>query len=160
MSAARCAINGLYAIICRDPDTAAGGLTPSDVVLHSAGFYRHDRQRLEDLTGSGIDRKVQIMFNGTAGWLTYVDPTNGFQMRNEIATIRVGYFVGDHVNESMITMAEDKEQIARAISKTRNQPVCDPGQCVNGYIPQSSEVKKIDEQRYVLEIEVRLQLTG
>lgn len=160
MSAVRCAMNGLYTIICRDPDTAAGGLTPNDGVLHLPGFYRHDRQRLESLTGSGIDRKVQIVYKGTSRWTTYVDPTTGFQMHDEIAVIRVGYFTGDHVNETMIVMGEDGQQIARAISKTINQPACDPGECVNGYIPQSSEVTKIDEQRYVLELEVLMKVTG
>lgn len=160
MSASRCGILGLYAIICRDPDTATGGLDPADTVLHAPGFYRHDRQRLEDLTGSGIDRKVQIVYLGTSRWHTYVEPTTGFQMRTEAVKIRVGYFAGDHVNETMASIAEDNQQIAHAISKTSNHPVCDPGECVNGYVPRSSEVIKIDEQRYVLEIEIAMQVTG
>jgi hypothetical protein len=157
MSAIRCAINALYTLICRDPDTAAGGLDPTDTTLHGPGFYRHDRERLEQLPGPGLDRKVQIKWLGTDQWHTYVAPNTGFKMHTDPVMIRIGYYVNDHVNDSLLAMSEDNQQIAKTISRMVNYPTCAVG-CVSGFIPASSEVIKLDELRYVLEITVDVQV--
>ena len=159
MGASACAIDGLYAIICRDPETAEGGLDPVDVDLHAPGFYRHDREELDFLTGNSIDRKVRVVFDGTDGWPTLINPVLGFTMRSFIATIQIGYFVGDHRPESMAVMAEDDAQILNALSHASNWPACASG-CINGYVVLSSRRIRIDATRDKWEIDVEITVSG
>lgn len=159
MSVGTCAINGLYTIICRDPDTALGGTTPSETVYHAAGFYRHFGDRLDYLPGDGIDRKVQIKYEGTRSWHSLASSAVSDRMRTFVITIRVGYFAGSHVDETMAIIADDEQEIAKAIALSASWPVCTNG-CVNGYVPKSSNVLRLDDTRYVLEIAVDTQVTG
>lgn len=159
MAASTCALAGLYNIICRDPETATGGLDPVDVDLHAPGFYRSEREELEFLTGQSIDRRVRIEYDGTSGWPTLFNPVVGATMRTFLVTIRVGYFVGDHGPESFIVMAEDGSQIVNAISRSGNWPQCVSG-CVNGYVPLDSNLVRIDSTRYTWDIVVSVTVTG
>lgn len=154
-----CAFNGLYSMIARDPDTAAGGVDPSETIYHADGFQRYRGEELETLPGDGLDRRMQITYNGTTKWHTYADSVQNTRMRSFTVTIRVGYFAGDHVDETMAIMADDEQVIAKAIAKSANWPDCTNG-CVNGYVPKSSNVLKLDPRRYILEIPVEVQVTG
>lgn len=159
MSVGTCAINGLYSIICRDPDTAAGGTSPSEAVLHAPGFLRHVGEPIDELAGQGMDRKVQIMYDGTKEWLKYGNSQHATRMRNFGVTVRIGYFAGSHVDQTMAIMADDEQAIAKAIAVSQNWPACTGG-CVNGYIPGSSDVINLDDKRYILELSVAVQVTG
>lgn len=159
MAATACAINGLYAIICRDPETASGGIDPVEVELHAPGFYRSEREDLDFLTGQAIDRRVRILFDGTAAWPTLVNPILGFTMRTFIATIQIGYFVGDHRPESMEVIAEDDGLILNALSRQSNWPTCTSG-CVNGYVVLASRRIRVDATRDIWEIEVAVTVSG
>lgn len=160
MGVVTCAIDGLYDIICRDPDTAAGGLTPGDTDLHASGFFRHDREPLERLESEAIDRKVQIVYDGTDEWHP-LSPggAGGPMMRTFRVVIRVGYAVGDHEFRSYPIIGDDEQQIVEAIMNQSNWPVCASG-CLNGYVPAESAIAYPDEIRRILEIAVLVQVTG
>lgn len=148
-----CIRNALIAAICRDPETAEGGLDPYPSDYHAPGFYLQDRETLEFLTGQSIDRRVEIAFKGTEEWLPLANPVSGFDMLPLTIVIRVGYFVGDHGPESFIVMAEDDRLIQNAILSQSNWPECD-GLCISGLIPVSGERIRIDSTRHVWEITV------
>lgn len=159
MSVANCAIQGIYNILCRNVDTAAGGIAPSEVVLHASAFYRHFGDRLDTLPGDGLDRKVQIVYDGTSKWHSLTSSSTLTRMRTFQVTIRVGYFSGSHVDETMIIMADDEQEIIKALALSANWPECSSG-CLNGYVPKTSAVKRIDDTRYVLELALDVQVTG
>jgi len=161
VSVGTCAIEGLYTILCRDKDTAAGGLTPSETVLHASGFYRHFGDRIDILPGDGIDRKVQIVYEGTSKWTNISSGSSGTtRMRTFQVVVRVGYFSGDHVDETMMIIADDEQEMVKEIAFSTNWPTgCSSG-CVNGYVPKTSTVKRLDDTRYVLEITLDVQVTG
>lgn len=157
MGIGTCAFNGLYTAICRDKDTAAGGLNPDNTVLHASGFYRHFGDRIDELPGDGIDRKVQVVYEGTDKWIPYGSSNTSTRMRDFTVVIRIGYFAGSHVDETMAVIADDEHQIAAVIAKSTSFPTCSPG-CVMGYVPASSNVVKLDNTRYILEIVVGVQV--
>ena len=159
MSTANCAVLGIYNIICRDADTAAGGTPPSETVLHAAAFYRHLGDRIDTLLGDGIDRKVQITYEGTSKWHSLTSSSTSSRMRTFQVVIRIGYFAGSHVDETMIIMAADEQEIIKALALSANWPECAEG-CLNGYVPKTSSVKRLDDTRYVLEIALDVQVTS
>lgn len=159
MGVGTCAFNGLYDIICRNPDTAAGGLDPDSTVYHASGFYRHVGDELDDLPGDGLDRKVQIKYEGTGEWHSYANSASSHWMRTFNVVIRIGYFAGSHVDETHATLGDDEQLIGQAIARTANLPVCTNG-CVSAYMPQSSNVVKLDDDRLILEISVAVQVIG
>lgn len=153
-----CAIAGLYDIICQDEDTASGGVTPSEVILHAQGFTRHEGTTpFNDLPGDGIDRRVEIVYPGTDSWNTYTSSSASVRMRQFDAVVRVGYFAGSHFDETYQIMADDDRLIGLAV-KYGPLPDCS-GTCVNGYYPVGSNVAALDNTRYVLEIQVRTVVT-
>lgn len=156
-----CAIDAIYATICRDPETASGGLTPSESTLHAPGFYRHDRSELDALTGNSIDRKVQVMSDGTAGWVPLYNPVSGVKIRRFSLIVRVGYFVGDHMTESFAIMGDDDLIISNALIDSTNWPDCAVG-CVNGIVPVGGRRVEVDGDptRHVWEITVEVTVTG
>jgi hypothetical protein len=159
MGIVTCAINGLYNIICRDPETAAGGLTPEDVNRHADGFYRIGRVTLDQLDGEDIDRKVEIIYNGTDDWVGLMATYDQQRQRRFGVTIRIGYFVGDHEMESQPIAGDDEHQICKAIMIQNNWPSsCSGGGCIEAYIPVSSSFSQINEEQWLLEIEVTVQV--
>lgn len=159
MSGLTCAVNGVYSVICRDPETAAGGLDPFDPLLHAPGFYRHEREDLEFLTGTAIDRKVQVVPVGLQGWIPLANPVLGFDMRAFHVVVRVGYFVGDHATESFEVMVDDDSQIIDALIRASNWPTCSSS-CINGVIPLESNRVRVDHTRFIWEITVEIRVTG
>lgn len=161
MSVGTCAINGLYDILCRNVDTADGGTTPSETLLHAPAFYRHFGDRIDTLLGDGLDRKVQVVYDGTVKWIGISSGSSGStRMRNFNVKIRVGYFAGSHVDETMMVMADDEQEIIKAIAFSPNWPTGCTSGCVNGYVPKGSSVRTLDATRYILEITVEVQATG
>lgn len=159
MGVVTCAINALYDMICRDVDTAADGLDPEDTTWHASGFFRHDREPLERLESEAIDRKVQIVYDGTNEWHSLSPSGGSALMRTFRVIVRVGYFVGDHEFLSYPIIGDDEQQILQAIMDQSNWPSCSSG-CVNGYIPGDSAIAYPDEIRRILEIAVGVQVTG
>lgn len=148
-----CSIQGIYDVICRDPETASGGLDPLNVELHAPGFYRTDREDLEFLVGPSIDRKVQVMVDGTNKWL----PINVGTKRLHVlgVTIRIGYFTGDHALATFEAMADDDALILRTLSKQSNWPAC---RGLSNVKVLGSKPVKLEGNRQVLEIYLNLQV--
>lgn len=156
-----CAIDAIYSTICRDAETAGGGLDPSETVLHAPGFYRHDRSELETLTGSAIDRKVQVIADGTTSWVPLYNPVIGVRIRCFNVFVRIGYFVGDHMTESFAVIGDDDLLIRNALIDQNNWPDCTVG-CVNGIVPVSARRVEVDGDpaRHIWEITVEVTVTG
>lgn len=108
------AIAGMYALLCRDPDTADGGLTPVADPYHAPAFTRLDSGRLEDLAPLGMDRRIHIEYSGTEAWHTLGN------MQTFGVTVRVGYFAGEHTEETRAIMFDDEHLIGAALSYSGN----------------------------------------
>lgn len=155
-----CVISGLYSILCRDPDTASGGVDPSETELHANGFYKLEGlAALEDLPGDGIDRRIEIQYAGTDGWHTYASSASTTRLRTLDLVVRVGYFAGTHDGETQAIIADDDELLGLAIKTSSNWPACANG-CINGYWPVRSSLTYIEANRYILEILVRCTVTA
>lgn len=149
-----CLVNKLYEVICRDPDTATGGITPTESTYHADCFARYNIERLERLKGSAFDRKVQIEYKGALAFGTLTNGIGGKRSRNIMVSIRVGYYLGDHDMLSQPIIGADDFLISKTISKPSNYPVCEAG-CVMGIVPLSSSVTILDAERQLLEINVQ-----
>ena len=160
MGVATCAINAVYATVCQDPDTAAGGLTPGDTTTHAPHFQRHVGEAIDTLPGDGLDRKVQVVYNGTDEWHPYSNSVSSTRMRTFGITVRIGYFAGAHVDETHAIMADDDQLISNAMALAVNWPSDCTGGCVNGIMPGASRVLELDRQRYILEIDFTVQVTA
>lgn len=161
MGIATCAINGIYNIICRNAETAAGGLDPDNTVLHADGFYRVERMELDDYEGQDFDRRVQVDYVGTSEWLGLMATYDQQRERRFGVIIRIGYFTGDHEADSHMVAGDDDHQINKALMLQANWPTsCTGGGCVNAYIPVSSGFSRVDEKRWVLEIALTVQVTS
>jgi hypothetical protein len=112
-----------------------------------------------DRTGFGfrIDRKVEILYGGTSEWIGLMSTYDAQRERRFNVTIRIGYFTGDHEMETMMVAADDEHQICKAIMVQANWPTCTSG-CVEAYMPQSSSFQALNEEQWVLEIEVLIQV--
>jgi hypothetical protein len=161
MGIGTCAIEGIYNIICRNPDTAAGGLDPENITRHADGFYRIGRKTLEELEGEDIDRKVEVIYSGTSEWVGLMSTYDAQRTRRFGVLVRVGYFTGDHEMESMPIAADDDHQICKALMVQANWPTsCSGGGCVEAYIPVSSSFQQLNDEQWLLEIEVTVQVTA
>lgn len=159
MSVGACAIEGLYAALCRDPDTAAGGVTPSEDTYHASRFFRHvGTAPFNDLPGDGLDRCVEVVYPGADAWTGYTSSSASPRMRLVPLVVRVGYFAGSHQDQTHAIMADDDRLLGLAI-KAADLPRC-TGSCVNGYYPTNSTVVMLDPTRWVLEITVRVTVTA
>lgn len=109
------AINGMYTLLCQDPDTAAGGLTPYANPYHAPAFMRLESGRLEDLAPLGMDRRIHIEYAGTEAWHTLGN------MQTFGVTVRVGYFAGaSDPEETRAVMFDDEHLIGAALSYSGN----------------------------------------
>lgn len=151
MRVSTCAIRGLYNIICRDPDTAEGGLDP--------GFFIEDKIDLDFLETSGIDRKVQIEYLGTDSWGETKMGRGGKVKRTFNVNIRIGYWFGDDRVNTQMAIADDEQRIGRSLLQWDNWPECENG-CVMGYMPDSSRFERLDENRGVNNITVEITVHG
>lgn len=145
MSTPSTAIAGIYATICLDADTAAGGLTPGSTDAHAEYFTRLKSGRLEDLGPDGMDRRLHIEYVGTAAWHTLGD------MQTFGVTIRVGYFAGEARDATYATMADDEHLIAAALMFSENWT----GAAI---IVGPASVSPVGDDCFILEIPVDIQL--
>jgi len=152
-------LNGLYTLICRNPETAGGGLAPSEAIYHSeAGFIYDERVKIDSLESSAIDRRVEVIYNGTIAWGNVVNGLTRKQRRVGVV-VRIGYYVGDHELESYKIMGDDEQIICNAVLNPSTWPEGIKG-CVQGYIPQTSQVQVLDANRMVLEITLEMIIYG
>lgn len=159
MSVSKCAINGLYNMICRDPDTAEGGLDPSETEKHGDGFYRVDRVNLDDIPDMGLDRKVQIVYNGTVSYGTVTNGLGAKRQRTYAVILRIGYACGDNPFDSFQIIDDDEMLVAKRIHQSAYWPDCQSG-CVQGYVPVSSSIYEIGDGKYILEILIEITVYG
>lgn len=148
----KCAVDAIYAAICRDVETASGGLDPLDTTYHAEGFYRYDRDELEFLTGQSIDRRVQVTVDASRGIAGLI--TRGEQIREITLTLHVGYFLGDHASASNFVIAQDTRQIQQLLSRQSTWGAC--GRL--SIKPVKSRPYKVDNSRIIWETEIEVQL--
>lgn len=148
----KCAVDAIYAAICRDVETASGGLDPLDTTYHAEGFYRYDRDELEFLTGQSIDRRVQVTVDASRGIAGLI--TRGEQIREITLTLHIGYFLGDHASASNFVIAQDTRQIQQRLSKQSTWGAC--GRL--SVKPVKSRPYKVDNSRIIWETEIEVQL--
>jgi hypothetical protein len=157
MGIGTCAIDGLYNTICRNEETAAGGLNPEDTTRHADGFYRIERTELDDLEAEGCDRRVEIVYQGTNEWIGMPATYQQQRERRFGVVIRVGYFAGDHELETQRIASDDDHAICSALFLQSNWPLCTGG-CVEAYLPVSSSFVRHSKTKWVLEIQVTIQV--
>lgn len=134
--------------------TADGGLTPRNTDLHADGFFRYGRGRgLEEEDGSAIDRKVLIMYQGTARRGKFGHPEDMHRFFN--VEIQVGYFYGDHVAESQMVMSDDEHAIMEVVGAEGSKA---PGSF--GYLVMSGNRRPAGPDSDVLAITVEVQVNG
>lgn len=160
MGVASDAVEGIYTILCRDPDTAAGGMDPSETTLHSEGFYREDRITLRDIEGSGIDRRVQILCEGTEGWGALNNGLGGKRQRQFGCTVSIGYFHGDNLWKSRMIAMDDEQKFGHLIGQRSNWPSDSAYGCVQGYMLRDSRFEQLDRDRYILHIYITVEVYG
>lgn len=151
---ATCAMRRLSDIICRDIDTAAGGLTPSESVVHAPGFTRlATGQKLQELPGDGIDRVVAVAYDGTAKWHSMAN------MRTFTIRVRIGYFAGSHDDDTQRIILDDEQVITQALSLSSNwTDSCAANGTIYGYIVRPSVLTLLEADRYILELPVDIQV--
>jgi len=155
-----CVMRGIYTFLCRDADTGEGGLAPTTTDLHADCFSRYMEHRLDVVMGEAIDRKVQIEYGGLSEMPPLANGTGTKRRRIFKINIRIGYFAGDHNDETHAVIAADDHLIQVEIARPANYPASCEGICVEGIIPLSSEVITLDTNRYILEITARVQVYG
>lgn len=152
-----CVIEGLYAGICRDPDTGEGGLTPTDSDFHVPYFQRSQREDLRKKTGGGIDRCTKIKYLGTKDHKAFI--TGGKTRQVDHVMIEIGFFAGDHHDDTHVVMWDDDKIVQRWLIHPDNYPSC-AGTCVERITIVNSDVVKLGEEQYILQITVAIQTTS
>jgi len=153
-----CVFNRLYATICRDPDTGEGGLAPTPSDFHADAFRRIDSVRANKTTKSGNDRLLEIDYLGTVKYQGFANGTGSRRRGQFRVMMRIGYFAGDNHAHTQIIMAADDRKIGVYIQKLDNIPGSCDGACLEKVEYDNSQVIKLDDQRYELQITLRLQV--
>lgn len=159
MGPVSCAINGIYNMICRDPDFATGGLDPCEKELHASGFYAEKHRDIEDLDLTGIDRRFQIEYNGQDELLDFVNGTGGKRQKTFTVTLKVGYATGNHLYDSYPIIGQDEHLITKRLGQKQYWPTCVDG-CVQGYITTASATERLDADRVLLTMTVAVTIYG
>jgi hypothetical protein len=152
-----CIIRSLYGDICRDPDSGEGGLTPTANDFHIPYFQRTPREELKAKVGGAIDRCVQITYKGTQGVKPFI--SGGKIRHQDQILISVGYFAGDHHDETNIIMHADDKMLENFLVKPSNYPSCS-GTCVEKIDVVNSNVVKLGKEQYILELLLAVQTTS
>lgn len=159
MGPVTCAIGGLYNMICRDPDLATGGLDPCENELHADGFYAEKHRDIEELDVTGIDRRVQVIYNGQDELLDFVNGIGTLRQKTFTVIVKIGYATGNHLYDSYPIIGDDEHLITKKIGQVKYWPECVRG-CVQGYITQTSATNRLDADRTVLEMTVAVTIYG
>lgn len=148
------AIEQLYALICRDPMTAEGGITPNNVILHAEQFVRYERGKgLDTESGSAIDRKVMIRYLGTSQRGEFGHPTDVHRFFR--VSVDVGYHFGDHVAASQGCIADDEHDIMATVGAESSKVAG-----TFGYLVQNASVQELQGDRAINQIIVEVQVNG
>jgi hypothetical protein len=146
------AIEKLYDIICRNEDTGLGGITPTDTSFHSSYFKRYfDGEPIDD--ASDGDRLVFISYTGHVEDNSLAHPSKDHWTFGMVVQIR--YHTGDHDAHSQVVMADDFHLIAKTAMAESQKPTG-----VYGYYFRGSTVTPVDEESYIMAIEVEAQVHG
>jgi len=152
-----CVINGLYDLICRNPDSGEGGLTPTSNDFHLPYFQRTMREELRRKTGGSIDRCVQIEYKGTRGVKPFI--SGGKTRHVDHVMVCVGFFAGDHHDQTHIVMHSDDKILQNFLVQPDNYPSCQ-GACVEKIDIVNSDVVKLGREQYILELLLAIQTTS
>jgi len=153
-----CVIRRLYATICRDPDTGEGGLVPTASDFHAEGFSRVDNIRLHNAVKGSVDRMVEIDYLGTDKYQAFANGAGTRRRATHRLLMRIGYFAGDNHNETQMVIAADDSLIGLYIQKLDNIHGACEGLCLEKVEVDSSEVIKLDSQRYELQMSLKVQV--
>jgi hypothetical protein len=152
-----CVINRWYDGICASEEGGGGGVSPEPTDFHAEVFRRERRMPLEDLAKSGIDRAVQIEYGGVREYATFSNGDGTRRRRWLEFVVKVGYFVGDNVDEAHAVIASDDARLQNWLRHPSNYPTCQ-GTCVEDVLPVQSSVTTISDNRKVLRITLRVQI--
>ncbi len=153
-----CTIQRLYDTICRHPDTGEGGLAPTPSEFHSDAFRRIDSVRAAKTTKQSSDRLVEIDYNGADKYGQFANGTGSRRRSWHKVMIRIGYFSGDNHNATQMIIGGDDKKIGDYIQKLDNISGTCSDECLEKVEVTGSEVIKIDEQRYELQISLKVQI--
>lgn len=154
-----CTIQRLYDTICRNPETGEGGLAPTPTEFHAEAFRRIDSVRAAKTTKAGSDRLVEIDYNGTEKYLQFANGKGSRRRSWHKIMIRIGYFSGDNHNVTQMVIGGDDKKIGDYLQKLDNiagGPCC--GECLEKVEVANTEVIKIDDQRYELQMSLKVQI--
>lgn len=152
-----CVIQGLYTLICRDSETGEGGLIPTVNDFHLPYFQESKREELREKTGGAIDRCVTIGYVGTKSVKPFI--SGGKTRRLQHVMVSVGFFAGDHHNETHKVMFADDLLLQQSLIHPDNYPSCN-GVCVEKIDVVSSDVVKLGKEQYILELLLAIQTTS
>ena len=153
-----CVIRRFYSTICRDPDTGEGGLTPYASDFHADGFTRVDDIRMSDAVKSSVDRIVEIDYLGTSKYQAFANGSGTRRRATHRLLLRIGYFAGDNHNETQMVIAADDSMLGVYLQKIDNIHGECEGLCLEKVEITSSEVIKLDTQRYELQMSLNVQV--
>lgn len=154
----KCVLERLYATICRDPTTGDGGLTPTESDFHSEGFRRLDDVRIAQVSKGSSDRLVEIDYGGTEKYQQFANGTGTKRRSRHKLLLRIGYFAGDNHNETMMVIASDDKLIGTYLQRLDNIHGSCEDMCLEKLEVGSSEVVKLDNQRYELQLSLVAQV--
>jgi hypothetical protein len=152
-----CIFDKLYEGLCADEDGGGGGVPPTPSEFHADVFQRERRVTLRELPLSSIDRKIQITYEGVKEYAAFAN-ADGTRRRLWLeAIVRVGYFAGDNVDDTHRIMMSDDLLLQRWLRDPDNYPSCQ-GVCVEDIIPVNSSVSALQQGRFILSIQLRMQV--
>lgn len=153
-----CVLGRLYDTICRHPDTGEGGLVPTPSDFHADSFRRIDSVRAHKTAKGGLDRLVEIDYQGTKKYLQFANGQGTKRRSWHGVLIRIGYFAGDNHNITQMVIAGDDKLLGTALQKLDNIVGSCANECLEKVEVEGSEVIKLDDQRYELQISLKLQI--
>lgn len=152
MGVAAAAFDGIYTVICRDPDTGNGGLIATEYGHHKPFFVRAPQgEAIEDIDRA--DRMVQVVATGFTGQASLSAPeATHWEFGVEVV---IGYFAGGYEDNCQRAMLDDFMLIAKALMTESNRPTG-----TYAYIVEDSNVEPLDDDRYLHSISVTVQVHG
>lgn len=146
------AIEGLYTVICRNPTTGTGGLTPTDTSFHSKYFERYeDGEPFESVANA--DRLVFISYTGHTQSGSLAHPEKDHWIFG--VDIQIRYHSGDHDAHTQLIMADDFHLIAKNVGAEGSRP-----EGCYGYVVRTSDVIATDDENYIVIISADVQVHG
>ncbi len=152
-----CVIGRIYETLCR-AESGDGGLTPTASDFHADAFRRIDSVRAHKTTKRGGDRLLEIDYLGTAKYQQFANGAGTKRRSTHKLLVRIGYFAGDNHNVTQQVIAGDDKLIGTYLQKMDNIAGACSDECLEKIEVEGSEVIKLDEQRYELQISLKVQI--